>query len=280
MSKIGIITDSTLDLTEEFLQNDEIEEVNLVVFVSDKMYEDGEIPDVKIAQYIKEGMSVSTSQPNPQSFVEAYNKLVAKGYDEIIVLTLSTKVSGTYNSARIAMEGYKDAKITVYNTKAIGMGSHQFVYRALEMARDGHSSEEIINTIDAEIMDRNVCFYIVDDLTALVGKGRLSAEEADLGNKARIKPILTTTKEGSLTVLERIRTSKLAINYCIDALDDIDINYSIEIGSINNDDKMEYMCKKIIEKFPDAKIVKHTGLSSITAAHFGIGLLTMSYMKK
>ncbi len=279
MSKIGIITDSTLDLTEEFLQNDELEEVNLMVFIGDKVYEDGEIQDVEIARQIKNGVTITTSQPNAESFTNAYDKLVQRGYEEILVFCCSSKVSGTINSARLARDNYTKAKIRLYDTKAVGLGAHQFIYTALEMGRDGHGVDDIIKFLDESIMYRNECFYIVDDLSAMVGTGRISAKEADLANKSKIKPILRTTDDGIMSVVERIRTSKVAIMHCVDSLDDADINYPIGVASINNDDKMQYMIKKIMEKYPKATIVEHTNLSSVTAAHFGIGLLSMSFIR-
>ncbi len=279
MSRIGIITDSTLDLTDEFLENDEVEEVSLMVFINKNVYDDGEIPDVEIARQIKEGVKITTSQPNAESFTKAYDKLVSRGYDEIIVFCCSSKVSGTINSARLARENYKKAKIKLYDTRAVGLGAHQFIYTALEMSRRGCSVGEIVNTLDEAIMFKNECFYIVDDLTAMVGTGRISAEEADLANKAKIKPILRTTDEGKMSVVERIRTSKMAIKYCIDSLDAADLNYQIEVANINNEDNMTYMIKKIKEKYPNIRIIEHTNLSSVTAAHFGIGLLSMSFMR-
>ncbi len=280
MSKVGIITDSTLDLTEEFLKNDELEEVNLMVFVKGEVYEDGVIPDVRIAQYIKDGVTVTTSQPNSEAFTKAYEKLVSRGYDEIVVFCCSSKVSGTLNSARIAAETFEGAKIELFDTKSVGLGTHQFIYKALEMSRDGYSAKDIVNVINETLMYKNECFYIVDDLTAMVGTGRISAEEADLANKNKIKPILRTTDEGVMNVIERIRTCKKAIQYCIDALDEANIEYPIGVASINNYDKMDYMIKKISEKYPNVEIIKHKNLSSVTAAHFGIGLLSISFMRK
>ncbi len=279
MSRIGIVTDSTLDLNGDFLKNDEVEEVNLMVFINDKVYEDGEISDVEIARQIKDGVTITTSQPNAEAFTNAYDKLVLKGYDEIVVFCCSSKISGTINSARLARDSFTKAKIRLYDTKAIGLGAHQFIYTALEMGRNGHGCDEIVRVLDETLMFKNECFYIVDDLSAMVGTGRISAKEADLANKAKIKPILRTTDEGLMNVIERIRTSKMAIKYCIDALDDANLDYSIRVASINNDEKMEYMVKKIREKYPNVEIIEHTNLSSVTAAHFGIGLLSMAFMR-
>ncbi len=142
----------------------------------------------------------------------------------------------------------------MFDTLTCGLGSHQFVYTALEMGRNGSSSDEIIETLSKDFMRKNACYHIVDDLSAMVAGGRLSEEEAKLAMQARIKPVLRTNDEGHMRVLERIRTSKKAIQFCVDYLENANTDYPIIVASINNDDKLEYMINKIKEKCPETSI--------------------------
>lgn len=208
-NKVGIITDSTSYFTKEFNKDNDIYIVNLNVIVDGKSYVDlEEINNEQLFEYADAGKKISTSQPTPDAFLNAMNEM-SKNYDEILCFTLSSGLSGTYNSANIAKDMYEgNAKIEVFDTKTSGMGIRACVDKVMELKEQ--SFDVLVGKMH-NFIKSGVTYLTIDDLQTLVNHGRMKASQAMIGNMLRVKPLLTLDEEGKVTVFKKIRTHKKLI---------------------------------------------------------------------
>ena len=154
--KLAIITDSTSDLTAQELQSLQVEAVPLHVNFKGKTWKDwAEISPADIISGVKAGADLpSTSQPSPAEFADAYARAVEAGAEEILVITISSKISGTFQSANIAAED-AGVPVTVFDSLAASLGHGSMVRVASRMRGADASLEEILAAI-AKIRDGDI----------------------------------------------------------------------------------------------------------------------------
>ncbi|NPA91476.1 MAG: DegV family protein [Chloroflexi bacterium] len=205
---LGIVCDSSLNVPDEILQEYHIPEVPaLVVFGPDEVYRNK--VDLPIEEFYRRfvdlGEQPTTSQPTPLQFLEAYR---AAGTRQILCLTVTSKLSGTYNSAVQAAEMAKEEglDVVVWDTLFASMGGGWQVIHAARRAREGADRDTILAELE-RIRARMFGFLTVDTLKYLARAGRISTTRARVGNLLNIRPILHFT-EGRLEVLKQERGRK------------------------------------------------------------------------
>lgn len=217
-NKIGIICDSTSYLPEEYRNENDIYIVDLNVIVDSESFVDNkEISNEEMFQMIDQGKKVGTSQPSPESFLNAMN-IMSEKYEEIICFTMSSKLSGTFNSANIAKDMYEgSANIEVIDTKTSAMGIKACVDKVLSLKE---SSVGVVASKMNKFVSTSKTYLTIDDLQTLVNHGRMKASQAMVGNLLRIKPLLMLDEDGSIEVHKKIRTHKKLISYLSDLVVD------------------------------------------------------------
>ncbi len=205
-NKIGIICDSTSYFTNEFNEEHDIYIVDLSVIVDGKSYLDlKEINNEQLFSYMDAGKKVTTSQPTPESFLNAM-QIMGEKYSEVVCFTVSSGLSGTYNSALLAKSMYEgNASIEVIDTLTSGMGIKACVDKLISIK---DQSFDVVTNKIREYVKNSKTYLTIDDLQTLVNHGRMKASQAMIGNLLKIKPLLTLDKEGKVEVLKRIRTHK------------------------------------------------------------------------
>lgn len=188
MSKIKIVTDSTLDMSDEVLKNYDIEIVPLSVTINDETYLDRvEINPVDFIKMMRTSADLpKSSQPSPGSFLEVYDRLGEEGY-EVISIHMTGKMSGTVRSAESAAKMSK-TKVTVFDSEYISKALSFQVKEAAEMAKQGRSMEEIISRLEI-VRSHSSLYIMVDTLENLVKGGRIGKGRAFIGSLLNIKPI-------------------------------------------------------------------------------------------
>ncbi len=279
MAKVGLILDSTFDMKDDYFAEESVERVCLTVFVDKKAHVDGTIPANDIAKAIASGKEVTTTQPSPDLFGEAISRLEKKGYKEIVIMTISSKLSGTSNSARLASSEFESLNIEIYDSKSASLGSHLVAYEALKASKECNTAKDVVDKVE-KLFPKNQLVLSIDDLSNLVKTGRISRVQATIGNLLKIKPILTTTSEGDVVVTEKIRTTKRVIEHYIKSISNADLSYPISITHVQNKDNLVAIVKGIKSNYPKAEIIEYDGLSAVVAGHLGIGALGMSFIKK
>nr|WP_231968882.1 DegV family protein [Thermoanaerobacterium sp. RBIITD] len=239
MSKIAIVTDSVTDIPDDLVKIYNIYVVPLTINIDDVSYKDGiDLKKDEFYNLINSGKIPSTSQISPIEFMDVFNDLL-KSYDKIICLILSSKLSGTYQSALIAKYNLNTDKITVIDSKNFSLGNGFIVLEAAKMAKDGKAYDEIIKKIN-DMIPKMRYIMIFDSLDYLYRGGRLKKSQALLGSILSIKPIIVNN-DGELAIKDKVRGRKNAIKWIINYMKETKINFeNKEIGLLHSD-REEFM---------------------------------------
>ena len=211
---VCIVTDSTADLSPRQAADLGITVVPLTVFFGDEAYLDNiELDNAAFYQKLQESKDLpSTSQPSPAAFQKAFIRLIDEGADAILSVHLSSKLSGTYQSACTARdtlpEDVKKVPIEIVDSQSISIGMSYPIMQAAEAARHGASLEEI----KAHLLDqlsRTRILAVLDTLEFVKRGGRIGGAKALLGNMLSVKPIISL-KDGEVIPLEQPRTRSKA----------------------------------------------------------------------
>jgi len=213
---LRIVMDSAGDLPEEWLDKFEIEVIPINVHMGNEVFLEG--VNLSIEHFYnwvkKTGLVPKTSQPTPQQYIEVYRRVYQPG-DVILSVHLTSKLSGTYQSALMAAEELKEEgiQVVVFDTLA-GTGIQGYMCReAREMERNGAALDEIIQRLE-RIRDVTHVIFTVDSLEFAQKSGRVQLLESILASLLNIKPIITL-KEGTLAVANKVRTRKASLEYIV-----------------------------------------------------------------
>jgi DegV family protein with EDD domain len=222
VEKIKIITDSTADLPKHIIEKYDIEVLPLTVNFGDESYIDGvDITLSELLRKIKEGdIFPTTAQVNPQSFYECYDKYLKQGY-KILSIHLSSKMSGTYQSACIARDMFETQDIFAIDSLNVTGGLGLLVIKAANLKERGYSIQDIQNELTRAIPHVKSAIGF-ESLENLVKGGRLSKTAGIIGGMLGIKPILAI-KDGELTTMDKVRGSKKAVRTILDYMDNTGI---------------------------------------------------------
>ncbi|MDD3824681.1 MAG: DegV family protein [Anaerolineaceae bacterium] len=206
---IKIVTDSTAYLPQSIVEKNDLRVVPLCVHFGDKTYREGvDLSNGEFYTRLKEAPVLpTTSQPSAGEFYEVFSELVAQGH-EIVTLTISSRLSGTWNSAMAAKEMMPDAKISVIDSLSTSVGLMLMIEAAVNARNAGASREEIVQQVE-EIKKKMHLFFVVDTLEYLAKGGRIGNAKAFLGTLLKVKPILFL-KDGAIEPLEQVRSKRKA----------------------------------------------------------------------
>lgn len=202
---IKIITDSSTDLISSV--REKVEVVPLTIFFGEEEFSDGVTIDHETfyKRLVNDKELPKTSQAAPDAFAACYEKARRQG-DDVLVITVSSELSGTYQSAMIAAQDYDN--VHVVDGRSVAIGTGLIVMRALSLVEEGMSAAEAAEALTLE-RDRVKLFAIVDTLEYLRRGGRLSRTAAIAGGLLNIKPIIGI-RNGALEVISKARGSKQA----------------------------------------------------------------------
>lgn len=211
MSKVGLVVDSTCDVSPAELAERDIRHVPLIVRFGTEEFRDAIdlTPDEFYAKLAAAPELPKTSQPTPADFMATYRELADQGYDEIVVLTLSEPLSGTHQSADIAS---KDSPIPVHlvNTNNVSCGLGMLAVRAAELRDSGLEGAAIADEI-RRLAELSTIFVVVGQMDNLVKGGRAGRAAGLAASLLNIKPILTIGSDGLLEPAGKVRGMSKAI---------------------------------------------------------------------
>src|SRR5947209_15240960 len=211
---IRLVTDSTADIPLDQAKAADITVVPLIVFFGDEDYLDGvELDNASFYSKLQASKELPrTSQPSPAAFQEAYTNLIDEGADAILSVHLSSKLSGTYQSACTARDtlpaSVKKIPVEIIDSKNISIAMSRSIMRAAQEAREGLSLPEI----KAHILDelaRTRILAVLDTLEYVKRGGRIGGARAFLGNMLSVKPLISL-KDGEVVPVEQPRTRSKA----------------------------------------------------------------------
>ena len=215
--KIGVVTDTNACL-DYFDHDEDIPIMRSIIHLGDEEFIDHvELTADAFYARIESDASLfpKTSQPATTSMVEIYQSMQAKGYTDLVVVTISSHMSGIYSAAQVAATHVPELNVTVFDSRSVAYPQAMMALKAASLAREGASLETILDAI-THIRDHNHIYFAVDTLAYLVKNGRLSNAQGFLGSMLKIKPLLHISKAGKVENIEKIRTFTKAVNRVIE----------------------------------------------------------------
>jgi len=186
---IKIVVDSSCDLPDEYFKEKDIKVIPLYFKVKDKFYRDGvDIKSEEFVELLKKEKNITTSQPPIQDFINAYKDIIEKG-DEIISIHITSKSSGTFNSAKIAKEEINTDKIDVLDSENISVGYGFVVKNIIDLIENGIPKKEILSKFN-KIVSKVQLFFTLNTLEYVYKGGRVNDVKGLVLNILDIKPIL------------------------------------------------------------------------------------------
>ena len=280
--KIAIISDSSAGLTEDVLSEYNIHTSYLmIVFGNDSYQEFKELTPAKFFELSAAQEELpTTSQAALGITVELYENLLSEGYDGIIHITISSGLSGAYQSAMTAAEIVDADKIHVFDSKTVSFPQGELAIIAAKLAKAGKSIAEIISKLE-EVQKTIHVSATVKTLENLKKGGRLSNASAVIGSMLQVKPIIAMSTEGKLEAIAKVRTFKKAIQVLIDTAKDANLDESYEIGIIHviNLEDATTLKNAVAELYPNINI-HILPLSLVVSAHVGEGTIAITWIKK
>ncbi len=278
--KTRIIIDSTADLSAEL--KTKVAVVPLTVHFGDEEYLDGVTIDHKAfyEKLIESDQLPTTSQATPDSFINEFEKVKEAG-DSAVVITISSKLSGTYQSATIAAEDFENIYIVDSGSAAIGSGI--LAERALQLADSGMEAREIAEILNKE-KEKIVIIALLDTLEYLKKGGRISKTVAFAGAVLNIKPVISV-EDGEIVVLGKARGSKMGNNLLVQEIEKsggVDFEKPVMLGYSGLSDALllKYIedSKYLWEK--GLKDIRYTAIGSVIGTHAGPGAIAAAFFKK
>lgn len=264
---IRIITDSSADLPKDLLKQYDIAVVPLTIKIKEEEYLEG--IDLTPKEFFNKMFAISelpkTSQPSPAAFAEAFDAFEEN--DEVLCLTISSGLSGTYQSANLGKE-ISSRNITVFDTLAGSLAHGTQLIKAAELARKGHSKDEIIEYLTEYRENMNI-LILLDTLENIVKGGRLSKFQGSVAKILNIKVILEGVT-GQVEMLEKVRGKKKFHKRALEIIRERKADFSETIVGIThtgNENEAKMLKKEIIEQFkPKEVIVNYMGATMGTYA--------------
>ncbi len=272
MNRIKIVTDSTADLPEEFIIKHKITVIPLKIIFGEKTFRDGiDITNQQLYEQMEKNKIPGTSQPTPAEFASAYKKLAADG-SSIISIHISSAMSGTCQSARLAKEMLPDLDIEVIDSRQVSMALGLIVLKAAISASEGKTKQEILKII-SRIISKIQVYFIVDTLKYLKHGGRIGQAEALLGTILNVKPILHI-KDGLVQPYEKVRSKTRAIERLVQIFSNYTGNKKVVCSLVHgmNPAAFDELLKKITPLLNCNEPVFST-LGSVVGTHVGPGVI-------
>ncbi|MFT9819941.1 DegV family protein [Lysinibacillus sp. NPDC056185] len=279
--RTAIVTDSTAYIPAEERERLNIHMIPLSVNISGQLF--AEEVDITASEFYDKVRGAKefpkTTQPPIGEFASLFEEL-AKEYDEVISIHLSSGISGTYQGAIQAGEMVEDIDVYAFDSEISCAVQGFYALRAAEMAAQGSSAKEIIDTL-ADMKQSIRAYFIVDDLAHLQRGGRLSSAAALIGGLLQVKPVLHFVDK-VIVPFEKIRTRKKALKRAEELLaEDVQKYEALDAVVIhgNCQAEAEEWLAQLAATYPNVNF-KLSYFGPVIGTHLGEGAMGLGWTKK
>lgn len=271
-----IVVDSCCDLTPEYRKDEHFVIAPLTLTVDDYDIVDDETFDQKdFLRRVRESKECPHSAcPSPERYLKEYESIEG----DIYVVTLSSELSGSYNSAVVASNMYKESggknNVHVFNSRSASVGEVLIALKVYDAAMAGKSFDEIVE-MGEKFRNEMTTHFVLESLETLRKNGRLSTMQAIIAKTLNIKPIMKGTSEGTIEKVEQTRGMNKALTRMVELISEKvsgQEEKTIAIAHCNNMERALSVKTEIEEKcrFKNILIVDTAGVSSMYANDGGI----------
>ncbi len=253
---VKIITDSLSDITDDIIGDLDITIVPLTVLFGRETYIDRVTITTEefYRRLTTQNVFPTTTQPTPQAFADVYNRL-AEETDEILVITLSSKLSGTYQSAMGAIEMLeKKCRVEVIDSETVAMALGLVVLAAAREAKNGMKLDELVNFVQQALPRVHFIIYF-DTLKYLAKGGRIGKAQVMLGSMLSFKPILTI-KDGEIAPVTRLRSQAAGIEYLANFVTSFHQIEALAVEHSTQPEAADRLVDRLAVSLPDKPIVR------------------------
>lgn len=272
---IKIVADSSCDLSQELKEEMNIDIAPLTLILEGKEYVDNE--ELNISEYIENMANCKTAPktacPSPQDYIEKY-----KGEESVFVVPLSSKLSGSYNSAVLAKNLFLDEIgnkfIHVFDSVTASVGQTIISLKINELSKLNLGELEIVEKVNKYISEMKT-YFLLESLDHLAKAGRLNPIIAKVANMLSIKPIMGSNDDGTIRMVEKTRGYKKAFKRFIDIIGEEGSNLEQKVLGIAHCNCLERALQfkeEVLKRynFKDIVVVEMSGLSTTYADDGGL----------
>ena len=275
--KIAIATDTNSGITAMEGEKLGVYVLAMPVNLEETIHYEGiDITSEQLYDAMREHREVSTSQPSPGQLMELWDGILAKGYDEIVYIPMSSGLSGSCQSAALFAQDY-DGKVQVVDNHRISVTQRESVISALRLVEQGYDAGQIRDFLEKHAYDASI-YITVDSMEYLKKGGRVTPAAATLATVLNLKPVLTIQGD-KLDAFAKVRGMKLAESKMIEAIhhdrearfkDIPESRLLIETaGTLESEELAEHWRQQVQAEFPFAK-VSYANLPCSIACHVGM----------
>ncbi|WP_252229912.1 DegV family protein [Clostridium sp. ZBS15] len=279
MNKIAVVVDSTAVIDKKlFENNNNLYSLPLQLIIDDNSFKDGiDITPSEFCSKMNECIHLpTTSQPSIGDVFKLFEEIVDK-YDYIIYITISSKLSGTFQTGIVAKNQISNDKIIVFDSLYTSTIQKQMTITTLELIKNGSSIEDIFKNLEY-IRANSKIYLVVDNLSHLHRTGRISLSAASFGKLLNIKPILSF-EEGKIVLKNKVRTMNKVYNNLIELIknENLTLNSKIIIAHADGYDSALKLKEKVLEVYPKHTILIEE-LSPVISVHTGARSFGISWI--
>jgi len=275
---VKIVTDSLSDITSDLAEQMGITVIPVYVRFGREVYRDRiEMTAEEFYHRLTHDSTwPTTTQPTPKDFLEVYNKL-ADETDEILVVTLSSKLSGTYESALHA-KGLieKECRIEVIDSLTVLMGLGLIVIATAKVANAGANLDELVGFV-RKAMSRSHVIMLFDTLKYLAKGGRIGKAQGLLGSLLSVKPILTM-RDGEVSPLTRVRSMIAGKDYLYNFVAGFSQIEGLAVEHATVPDEADVLIERLSALFPKESIYRST-VSPVLGTYTGPNVLSVAVLE-
>lgn len=282
MAKVAIVTDSTAYIPPELINNYPISIIPLQVIFGNQTFLDGvEIQPQQFYEKLQHTKIMpTTSQPTPKAFEEEYRRLLEQGYD-ILTITISSKLSGTLDSATQAKNAMPEARIELVDSEVTSMAMGFLVLTIARAAQQGATLAECKALAERGKQSAGALF-IPSTLEFLHRGGRIGGAAAFLGTALDLKPLLGL-QDGKVVAIERVRTMGKAVNRLLDVLEErLKGQKPMHLAAVHASayEDAVNLLQKARERFPlsDVSETALAEVSPVIGTHTGPGTVGIAWL--
>ncbi len=273
---LHIVMDGSGDMPPEWMSAYDLQVVPIVIHIGEQTFLQGvNLSDEDFYRYVDENRVIpKTATPSPEQFIEVFRR-IAKAGDTILSINLSSKLSGTFASARIAAQALEgEIPVVAFDSWSGSAGLAYMCREARILERLGTPLQGILDRLDFIRRNTNIMFML-DTLEYARLSGRVKALQAAVVSLLNIKPIINV-REGAMELADRVRTQQRAMAYIVDAMRQRLGEQLVNVAVVHaRAPEVGQMLKERVQAALNCKDLIMTNLSISVAAHLGPGTVGM-----